>query len=371
MINAGKKPWLVVIAILDDWTPNVLYGRAALFFFVGGMSQAAPYFGEFGKSYFSDILTSTGGYSKRPFSPGITENVAAWSWIVGGLFFALRWLQTRGEKYRQVPPGKTGPVTVVSLADITRLPPAPFTAEDRRSPPRPSSYRQYDENWQVVESKEPEAPAGRPVESTAVRDDVRKAAKDVRFEMVDTFTTAAVVTTTASVASLAVATNALTAVVAQPTVPTSLKPTPVVPTPPPKPKPVMPAQVSTKPIFPPMPAAQPKPPPSLEEAMGIATALMEVTKAEAVAAAGAGNESAERLAHLRRQGSAARLAAVLINRGDAAGALALLDPFIEKYMPVQAQPASHGATMDASLPEPTRALIAIERAAKSGDAYWF
>ena len=97
VIAAGKKPWFKIIAFIDDWTPNVLYGRCALWFFVGGISQAAPYFAVYGKSYFGDILVSTGGYSKRPFSPGLTENFAAWSWMAGGVYFMAMYFMTAGE----------------------------------------------------------------------------------------------------------------------------------------------------------------------------------------------------------------------------------------------------------------------------------
>ena len=102
VIAAGKKPWFKVIAFVDDWTPSTLYSRAALFFFVGGLSQAAPYFGEYGSGYFGDVLTSTGGYSKRPFSPGLTENFAAWSWIAGGLFFMFKLMQSQGKVHTQI-----------------------------------------------------------------------------------------------------------------------------------------------------------------------------------------------------------------------------------------------------------------------------
>ena len=95
VIAAGKKPWLKVVAFMDEWTPNVLYGRAALFFFVGGLSQAAPYFGEYASGYLGDVLTSTGSYSKRPFSPGLTENLAAWSWMLGGLYFMFQLMQSQ------------------------------------------------------------------------------------------------------------------------------------------------------------------------------------------------------------------------------------------------------------------------------------
>ena len=101
VIAAGKRPWFRVIGFREDAPPSVLYGRAALFFFVGGMSQAAPYFGEYGTGYFGDILTSTGGYSKRPFSPGLTENLAAWSWITGGLYLMLLWMQSSGDTQMQ------------------------------------------------------------------------------------------------------------------------------------------------------------------------------------------------------------------------------------------------------------------------------
>jgi len=71
-------------------TPNasasMLHYRTGMFMLIGGLSQAAPYFGEFGTGYFSSQLVSTGGYSKRPFSPAISENLSAWSWIIGGLY---------------------------------------------------------------------------------------------------------------------------------------------------------------------------------------------------------------------------------------------------------------------------------------------
>lgn len=73
---------------------RTLYFRCGLAFLVGGLSQAAPYFAEFGTGYFSSQLASTGGYSKRPFSPAVTENLSAWSWILGGIFFFIKYATT-------------------------------------------------------------------------------------------------------------------------------------------------------------------------------------------------------------------------------------------------------------------------------------
>ena len=151
------------------------------------------------------------------------------------------------------------------------------------------------------------------------------------------------------------------------------KPKPAAPAPPPKQQPVVPAQIPTRPIFPAMPDAVPLPLPSLEEAMARVTGLMEATKAEAVAASERGDKSAERLSQLRRQGSAARLAAVLVNQGDITGALALLDPFSSAesstFDPPPRISSSIDATLEATLPKP-RALAAIEMAAKTGAANW-
>jgi hypothetical protein len=103
-LASGKKPWFKVIVFIENWTPDVLYGRCTLWFFVGGISQAAPYVGVYGKNYFGDVLVSTGGYSKRPFSPGLTENFAAWSWITAGLFFMFKLKLARGHAQTQVAP---------------------------------------------------------------------------------------------------------------------------------------------------------------------------------------------------------------------------------------------------------------------------
>ena len=72
--------------LLPDPPVNELYLRSGLFFGIGGFSQALPYFFTFG--YFP--ASSTGGYSKRPFSPGITECLAAWSWLGFGIFFLVK-----------------------------------------------------------------------------------------------------------------------------------------------------------------------------------------------------------------------------------------------------------------------------------------
>jgi len=102
VISVSFVGWVFIYLILQDrkknkgsglrfWqapnpAPRTLHFRMFLFMFVGGVSQAMPYFAEFGTGYFGSQLRSTGGYSKRPFSPALTENLAAWSWIVGGLF---------------------------------------------------------------------------------------------------------------------------------------------------------------------------------------------------------------------------------------------------------------------------------------------
>lgn len=86
---AGKKGLLKSL-MAPSPAPSTFYGRAALFMFVGGCSQAAPYVGTFGSGYFGSLMGSTGGYSKRPFSPAITENLSAWSWIIGGIVFAVK-----------------------------------------------------------------------------------------------------------------------------------------------------------------------------------------------------------------------------------------------------------------------------------------
>ena len=73
----------------------MLYGRCALWFTVTGLSQAAPYFGTFG--FFGSLAPQTGGYSKRLFTVAIEENLAAWSWIVAGIFFLAKWYMTKGQ----------------------------------------------------------------------------------------------------------------------------------------------------------------------------------------------------------------------------------------------------------------------------------
>lgn len=73
-------------------TAKEFYRRAAIWFFVTGLSQALPYFALFGEKDLGKILTKTGGYSKRVFTPGITELLAGCSWLFGGIFFAIRWM---------------------------------------------------------------------------------------------------------------------------------------------------------------------------------------------------------------------------------------------------------------------------------------
>ena len=82
--------------MLNNPPVRTLYVRCVILFLVGGWSQAAPYVGLWGSSYFDTILVSTGGYSKRPFSPGLSENLAAWSWIIGGFFFLFKVVTDKG-----------------------------------------------------------------------------------------------------------------------------------------------------------------------------------------------------------------------------------------------------------------------------------
>ena len=77
-LAAGNK------ILLPDPPVNELYLTLGLFFGIGGFSQALPYFFTF------DTASSTGGYSKAIFSPGITECLAAWSWLGFGIFFLVK-----------------------------------------------------------------------------------------------------------------------------------------------------------------------------------------------------------------------------------------------------------------------------------------
>ena len=56
-------------------------------------------FGTFG--FFGSLAPKTGGYSKRLFTVAIEENLAAWSWIVAGIFYAVLWFQARGKPVRE------------------------------------------------------------------------------------------------------------------------------------------------------------------------------------------------------------------------------------------------------------------------------
>uniref|UniRef100_A0A7S1REM8 Uncharacterized protein n=1 Tax=Alexandrium catenella TaxID=2925 RepID=A0A7S1REM8_ALECA len=80
---ARKAGWLIM---RPDAEARLLYKRCAVWFTVVGLSQAAPYFGAI-----YAIDDEKGGYSKRPFTPALVENAAAWSWILGGLYFTIRW----------------------------------------------------------------------------------------------------------------------------------------------------------------------------------------------------------------------------------------------------------------------------------------
>lgn len=78
--------------LLSDPPITTFYARCALGFLGVGFGQATPYLGSFGAGYFGTLLVSTGGYSKRPFSPALSENLAAWSFCSSGLFFLVQYL---------------------------------------------------------------------------------------------------------------------------------------------------------------------------------------------------------------------------------------------------------------------------------------
>jgi len=92
LIRVDRKLASGKIPLQPSPTAGVLYGRCALWFGATGLSQAAPYWGVDSSKYPWDW---TGGYSKRPFTPSATENLAAYSWIAGGLYFLARWEMLR------------------------------------------------------------------------------------------------------------------------------------------------------------------------------------------------------------------------------------------------------------------------------------
>ena len=61
-----------------------------MWFTTTGTSQALPYFGDA-----SEITAKVGCYSK--WLPAIIENLSAWSWIVGGLYFGKLYMDNKGQ----------------------------------------------------------------------------------------------------------------------------------------------------------------------------------------------------------------------------------------------------------------------------------
>ena len=99
------------------------------------------------------------------------------------------------------------------------------------------------------------------------------------------------------------------------------------------------------------------------------TNLMELTKVTALEASQEGNMSADRLAQLRRQGSAARLSAVLVNQGDLQGALDLLNTL----KPQEARGEYQGlpppsAYLWPEIPATPARASAVDKAVKDGQA---
>lgn len=82
--------------LLPDPPISTFYARCAIGFFGVGFGQATPYFGAFADGWAGSQLVSTGGYSKRMFSPGLTECFAAWSFCSSGVFFGIMYLMTKG-----------------------------------------------------------------------------------------------------------------------------------------------------------------------------------------------------------------------------------------------------------------------------------
>lgn len=105
LIFVDRKKAVGKIPLLPSPDNSILYGRCALWFFVTGLSQAAPYFGVNPSEY---PPSKRGGYSKRLFTPAIVENLAAWSWIVSGIYYLIRWHVARSSMGTKVQPIVTG-----------------------------------------------------------------------------------------------------------------------------------------------------------------------------------------------------------------------------------------------------------------------
>jgi len=81
--------------ILTNPPISTFYARAGLGFLGVGFGQLTPYLGAFSDGFAGSLLVSTGGYSKRMFSPGLTEFLAALSFCLSGIFFSVMYLMSR------------------------------------------------------------------------------------------------------------------------------------------------------------------------------------------------------------------------------------------------------------------------------------
>lgn len=87
--KAAKKNGYKIL--LSDPPISTFYARCAVGFSCVGFGQLTPYIGALSGTPGS-LLVSTGGYSKRMFSPGLTEFLAALSFCGSGLFFTVMYL---------------------------------------------------------------------------------------------------------------------------------------------------------------------------------------------------------------------------------------------------------------------------------------
>lgn len=73
---------------------RMLHWRAGLVLLVGGLGHVGPYLSSAVLDRDTDFVISDllhpGGYSKRSFTPALTENLAAWSWLIGGLYHLFK-----------------------------------------------------------------------------------------------------------------------------------------------------------------------------------------------------------------------------------------------------------------------------------------
>jgi len=80
--------------LLTDPPLSTFYFRCGLGFTGVGFGQLTPYLGALSDTSGS-LLVSTGGYSKRMFSPGLTEFLAALSFCLSGVFFFVMFLMSK------------------------------------------------------------------------------------------------------------------------------------------------------------------------------------------------------------------------------------------------------------------------------------